>query len=68
MSSDVGGKICLAAREREAAATELRCLDVAAIRHFLMTDQLQHPVAEMIEIGAVAAFEWFSSATSAVQA
>ena len=44
-----------------------------------MTDQLQHPVAEVIEIGALAAYErplptmieydqLFSNSTSAVQA
>jgi hypothetical protein len=59
-------------------ALELGCMDVAAIRHLLMTDQLQHPVAEVIEIGALAAYErplptmaeydqLFSSANSAVQ-
>lgn len=58
---------------------ELGCMDVAAIRHLLMTDQLQHPVAEVIEIGALAAYErplptmieydqLFSNSTSAVQA
>ena len=38
-------------------ALELGCTDVAAIRHLLMTDQLQHAVAEAIEIGALAAYE-----------
>ena len=38
-------------------ALELGCMDVAAIRHLFMTDQLQHPVAEGIEIGALAAYE-----------
>lgn len=59
-------------------ALALGCLDVAAIRHLLMADQLQHAVAEVIEIGALAAYErplptmdeydqLFSSAISAVQ-
>lgn len=38
-------------------ALELGCLDVAAIRHLLMTDQLQHGVVEAIEIGVLAAYE-----------
>lgn len=44
----------------EACVTEslrLGCTDVAAIRHLLMSDQLQHKVAETIEIGALAAYE-----------
>ena len=59
-------------------ALELGCMDVAAIRHLLMTDQLQHSVAESIEIGALAAYErplptmieydqLFSGTASAVQ-
>jgi transposase len=38
-------------------ALELGCGDVAAIRHLLMADQLQHPVMEPVEIGALAAYE-----------
>ena len=38
-------------------ALELGCTDVAAIRHLLMTDQLQHAAGETIEIGALAAYE-----------
>jgi transposase len=38
-------------------ALELGCSDVAAIRHLLMSDQLQHAVAEMVQIGALAAYE-----------
>jgi hypothetical protein len=38
-------------------ALELGCTDVAAIHHLLMTDQLQHAVAETVEIGALAAYE-----------
>ncbi len=38
-------------------ALALGCTDVAAIHHLLMTDQLQHAVAETVEIGALAAYE-----------
>lgn len=38
-------------------ALTLGCTDVAAIRHLLMTDQLQHTARETIEIGALAAYE-----------
>lgn len=38
-------------------ALELGCTDVAAIRHLLMTDQLQHAVAETVEIGTLTAYE-----------
>ena len=38
-------------------ALELGCTDVAAIRHLLMSDQLQHAAVTMIEIGALAAYE-----------
>ena len=38
-------------------ALEPGCLDVAAIGHLLMTDQLQQGVVETIEIGAPAAYE-----------
>jgi hypothetical protein len=59
-------------------ALELGCMDVAAVRHLLMSDQLQHPVVERIEIGVLAAYErplptmieydqLFSDTTSAVQ-
>jgi transposase len=40
-----------------AQALELGCTDVAAIRHLLMSDQLQHAAVTMIEIGALAAYE-----------
>jgi hypothetical protein len=36
---------------------ELGCTDVAAIRHLLMTNQLQHAAVEAVEIGALAAYE-----------
>ena len=36
---------------------ELGCTDVAAIRHLLMTNQLQHAATEVVEIGALAAYE-----------
>jgi hypothetical protein len=35
----------------------LGCTDVAAIRHLLMSDELQHAAATTIEIGALAAYE-----------
>lgn len=38
-------------------ALELGSTDVAAIRHLLMTDQLQHAVAETVEIGGLTAYE-----------
>jgi hypothetical protein len=38
-------------------ALELGCTDVAAIRHLLMADQLQHVAQETIEIGVLAAYE-----------
>jgi transposase len=38
-------------------ALELGCTDVAAIRHLLMTDQLQHAVQQTVEIGVLAAYE-----------
>ena len=40
-----------------AQAMELGCTDVAAIRHLLMTDELQHAVVTTVEIGALAAYE-----------
>jgi transposase len=60
-------------------ALDLGCGDVAAIRHLLMSDQLQHTVGEAIEIGALSAYErplptmieydqLFSGAVQAVQA
>jgi len=60
-------------------ALDLGCTDVAAIRHLLMSDQLQHRVGEVIEIGALSAYErplptmieydrLFSGAIQAVQA
>jgi transposase len=44
----------------EAAVVEalrLGCTDVAAIRHLLMTDQLQHAAVETVEIGTLTAYE-----------
>jgi hypothetical protein len=38
-------------------ALDLGCEDVAAIRHLLLSDQLQHTVGEPIEIGALSAYE-----------
>jgi transposase len=38
-------------------AMQLGCTDVAAIRHLLMSDELQHAVVTRIEIGALAAYE-----------
>lgn len=38
-------------------ALHLGCADVDTIRHLLMSDQLQHGVAETIEIGTLAAYE-----------
>src|SRR5260370_32701127 len=38
-------------------ALDLGCGDVAAIRHLLLSDQLQHAVGEAIEIGALSAYE-----------
>ncbi len=47
--------------EKLTAAVELAldrgCADVAAIRHLMMSDQLQHTVGEAGEIGALAAYE-----------
>jgi transposase len=40
-----------------AQAMELGCTDVAAIRHLLMSDELQHAAATTVEIGALAAYE-----------
>jgi transposase len=40
-----------------AQALELGCTDVAAIRHLLMSHELQHAAVTMIEIGALAAYE-----------
>ena len=40
-----------------AQAMELGCTDVAAIRHLLMSDELQHAAATTIDIGALAAYE-----------
>jgi transposase len=40
-----------------AQALVLGCTDVAAIRHLLMSDELQHAVATTVEIGALAAYE-----------
>jgi len=44
-----------------AAAVEqalgLGCADVAAIRHLLMADRLQHAVPEPVEVGSLAAYE-----------
>src|SRR5260370_2574284 len=38
-------------------ALDLGCADVAAIRHLLLSDQLQHAVGEAIAIGALSAYE-----------
>ena len=40
-----------------AQAMDLGCTDVAAIRHLLMSDELQHAAATTVEIGALAAYE-----------
>jgi hypothetical protein len=40
-----------------AQAMQLGCTDVAAIRHLLMTDELQHATVTTVEIGALAAYE-----------
>jgi len=40
-----------------AQAMVLGCTDVAAIRHLLMSDALQHAAATPVEIGALAAYE-----------
>ena len=40
-----------------AQAIRLGCTDVAAIRHLLMSDGLQHAAATTVEIGALAAYE-----------
>jgi hypothetical protein len=38
-------------------AMVLGCTDVAAIRHLLMSNELQHAAATTVEIGALAAYE-----------
>ena len=38
-------------------ALELGSTDIAAIRHLLMSDQLQHAAAGSVEIGALCAYE-----------
>ncbi len=38
-------------------ALELGCTDEAAIRHLIMSDQLQHAMTTRVEIGALAAYE-----------
>lgn len=38
-------------------ALDLGCIDVAAIRHLLMADQLKHAAQVTIDIGALAAYE-----------
>ena len=38
-------------------ALELGSTDIAAIRHLLMSDQLQHAAAGHVEIGALSAYE-----------
>jgi hypothetical protein len=38
-------------------ALELGSTDIAAIRHLLMSDQLQHVAAGSVEIGALSAYE-----------
>jgi transposase len=38
-------------------ALELGCTDVAAIRHLLMREQLQHAAVETVQIGSLAAYE-----------
>lgn len=38
-------------------ALGLGCSDVAAIRHLLMSDQLQHTAHQTVEIGMLAAYE-----------
>jgi transposase len=40
-----------------ARALELGSTDIAAIRHLLMSDQLQHAAAESVEIGVLSAYE-----------
>jgi hypothetical protein len=40
-----------------AQAMALGCADVAAIRHLLMADELQHAAVTAVEIGALAAYE-----------
>jgi transposase len=60
-------------------ALDLGCADVAAIRHLLLSDQLQHATPEPVEVGTLAAYErplptmieydrLFSGAMQAVQA
>ena len=38
-------------------ALELGSTDIAAIRHLLMSDQLQHAAAGSVEIGTLSAYE-----------
>ena len=38
-------------------ALDLGCGDVAAIRHLLLSDQLQHTVGEAVDIGSLSAYE-----------
>jgi len=38
-------------------ALEMGCTDVAAIRHLMMSDQLQHTVGEVVDIGSLSAYE-----------
>ena len=38
-------------------ALELGSTDIAAIRHLLMSDRLQHAAAGSVEIGALSAYE-----------
>jgi hypothetical protein len=50
--------LCSAKLETSVAqAMALGCTDVAAIRHLLMSDQLQHATVTTVEIGALAAYE-----------
>jgi hypothetical protein len=44
-------------KQSVAQAMALGCTDVAAIRHLLMTDELQHAAVTTVEIGALAAYE-----------
>jgi len=60
-------------------ALEMGCADVAAIRHMMMSDQLQHTVGEAVDVGSLSAYErplptmveydqLFSASVQAVQA
>jgi hypothetical protein len=60
-------------------ALAMGCIDVAAIRHLMMSDQLRHGVGEAVDIGSLSAYErplpsmieydqLFSSGLQAVQA